>query len=413
MFKSIKSFSFKNLCLGFIILFSSIPTTTAQKMSTSQSYAVSIEIGKIYSRGHINGFGVALVDKEGIVFEKGFGFANKAKQIPYSEQTLQNIASISKTFLGLALLKAQELGKLNLDDPINKYLPFEVFNPYFPEEPIILRQLTTHTSGITDSKFYDQKAYVLKEGQSTSASNNSKRPENFNAPNTYTPMAVFLKRVLSKEGEWYRKKGFIKQKPGQRFEYSNVGATLAAYILELATGEKYNNFSEKHILQPLGMTSSGWNFESINFEKHSVLYQDTKTPLPYYKLITYPDGGLITSAHDMGLYLSELIKGYSGMGSLLSKESYKELFKTQLSDVHFQERDADSPYNDEYNMGVFMGFSAKGNIGHSGGDPGVTTLMFFNKNSLKGQLLFVNTSLDEEGFKEFVAVWEKLEEHRK
>ena len=99
------------------------------------------------------------------IYEKGFGFVDKTTEKAYSKHTIQNIASISKTFLGLALLKAQELGKLHLDEPINKYLPFKVQNPYYPEEEITIRQLTTHTSSITDSKYYDQKSYVLKEVQ--------------------------------------------------------------------------------------------------------------------------------------------------------------------------------------------------------------------------------------------------------
>jgi len=383
-------------------------------MGSNQTHldSLTLELEKIYARGHINGFGVAIVNEHDIIYEKGLGYADKNTKKPYSKHTIQNIASISKTFLGIALLKAQELGKLHLDDPINKYLPFEVRNPYYPEEEITIRQLTTHTSSITDSKYYDQKSYVLKEVQDNENLQKSKRPENFNEPEAFTSMGVFLKKSLDKDGEWYVKKSFLKSKPGTQFEYSNVAATLAAYVLELATDESYDQFSKKHILEPLQMDDSGWSFEDINMEQHTVLYEDIDQALPFYKLITYPDGGLITSAHDMALYLKELIKGYDGKGSILSKESYQELFKEQLNDSHFEERDTDNPYNDEYNMGVFMGSSAKGNIGHSGGDPGVTTLMFFNPEAKTGQLFFVNTGMDDDGFQEFIDVWLKLESYR-
>ena len=387
-------------------------TTTGSDLNQTNLDSLTFELEKIYARGHINGFGVAIVNENETIYEKGFGFADKTTKKNYSNHTIQNIASISKTFLGLALLKAQELGKLNLDDPINKYLPFEVQNPYYPEEEITIRQLTTHTSSITDTKYYDQKSYVLKEAEDNENLQKSKRPENFNEPEAFTSMGVFLKNSLDKDGEWYLKKGFLKSKPGTQFEYSNVGATLAAYVLELATDESYDAFSKKYILAPLKMNDSGWSFEEINMEQHAVMYENIDQALPFYKLITYPDGGLITSVHDMALYLGELIKAYDGKGSVLSKESYQELFKEQLNDSHFEERDADNPYNDEYNMGVFMGFSAKGNIGHSGGDPGVTTLMFFNAEAKTGQLIFVNTGMDDEGFQEFIDVWLKLESYR-
>ena len=86
---------------------------------------LTIELEQIYSQGHINGFSVAIVNQDGILFQKGFGYSDRKGEKNYTENTVQNIASISKTFIGVALLKAQELGKLNLDDPINKYVPFK------------------------------------------------------------------------------------------------------------------------------------------------------------------------------------------------------------------------------------------------------------------------------------------------
>ena len=395
-----------------VLLFLSISVYGQVSPRKINSDSLTLELEAINKLGHINGFGVAIVDEQGTIYEKGFGFADKKLKIPYTNQSIQNIASISKTFLGLALLKAQELGKLDLDDPVNQYLPFELQNPYYPEDQITIRHLTTHTSSIRDSKYYDQKSYVLKDVIKDDELKNTKRPENFNEPQAYTSMGIFLEKYLDKNGEWYLKKGFLKNKPGEKFEYSNVAATLAAYILELATGEGYSQFSKKHILEPLKMSASGWSFEDIRFEDHTVMYEKPEQALPFYKLITYPDGGLITSVHDLALYLTELIRGYSGEGTILSDESYKELFQQQLSDSHFDERNPDNPYNDEYNMGVFMGFSAKGNIGHSGGDPGVTTLMFFNAENKTGQLFFVNTGMDEDGFQEFIDVWMKLESYR-
>jgi hypothetical protein len=115
---------------------------------------------------------------------------------------------------------------------------------------------------------------------------------------------------------------------------------------------------------------------------------------------------------DLGKYLAELIRGYAGKGTILRQESYKELFEGQLRDSFFEERDAENPYNDEYDMGIFMGLSATGNIGHTGGDPGVSTFMFFNKESLTGQIVFLNTSLNQESFDSFVQIWTALEEYR-
>ena len=80
-----------------------------------------------------NGFGVAIVGPEGVLYKNGFGMADVAKGIPYTEHTMQPIASISKTFIGLAVMKAQELGKLKS--------AFEIATPtkkftFFTKKPV-------------------------------------------------------------------------------------------------------------------------------------------------------------------------------------------------------------------------------------------------------------------------------------
>lgn len=157
------------------------------------------------------------------------------------------------------------------------------------------------------------------------------------------------------------------------------------------------------------MFNTGWSRNEIDATKHSKLYYYNHKELAPYELTNYPDGGLITSSLDLGKYLTELILGYSGNGKILSTESYNELFTPQLTDINFTVRN-NSVYNDEYNMGIFMGMSAHSQIGHTGGDPGVATHMFFNSETKTGKLLIVNTELRRKGIQEFVDIWRKLEE---
>ncbi|WP_340199996.1 serine hydrolase domain-containing protein [Ascidiimonas sp. W6] len=366
---------------------------------------------EIHKKGFINGFSVAIVTQDSTLYENGIGYADTENKIAYTKNTVQNIASISKTLIGIALLKAQEMGKLSLDDPIEKHLPFKVKNPYYPLEEITIKQLATHTSSIKDANVYNEKSYVLNTKQDSTSGLLKEVSENFNPPENKISIEDFLKNVLSEDGKWYTKESFLKKKPGALFEYSNVGATLAALVLEGATGESYHTFTSKHILQPLKMKSSGWSFDAIDLDlaQHSKLYATPEKEFPLYSLITYPDGGLITSSHDLGLYLTELIKGYSGNGTLLKKESYHELFKKQMSPDQFTERDEENPYNDEYDFGIFIGFSAKGYIGHTGGDPGVSSFMFFDAEKKIGRILIINTDLNnKEGVDEFYAVWDTL-----
>lgn len=346
------------------------------------------EISKITD---FNGFGVALVNEEEVLYQNGFGVANVESKLKYTDKTVQNIASVSKTFIGIAILKAQELGKLKLDDPINKYLPFKVFNPKFSENQITIRHLVTHTSSIIDTKEYMTRTIILKD--TNNLAQNLKidiSPTKFCPPSEKMSIEEFLNNILNVNGKWYYKEGFSGKKPGAIYEYSNIGATLAALVLEKATGITYDKFTTKYILKPLEMNSSGWSFNTINFSNYTHTYQNKTTPYPYYSLNTYPDGGMLTTSNDMSKYILELMKGYVGKGILLTKESYKEYYSQQLKSENFIERNS-SEFSDEYNMGITMGFCPTGNFGHFGGDPGLFSVIYFNKDLKTGKYYITNT----------------------
>ena len=96
------------------------------------------------------GLGAAIVVDGKLIWAKGYGAADREASKPFTADTVMNIGSISKTFTGVALMRAVEEGKLSLDDDVSMHLPFPVRNPRFPDDPITLRQLATHTSGIVD-----------------------------------------------------------------------------------------------------------------------------------------------------------------------------------------------------------------------------------------------------------------------
>lgn len=385
-------------------------TDTKARWNSDQVDSLTQDLQKLYQLGHIAGFGVAIVSEDKTIYAKGFGFANLAAQHFYTKNTIQNIGSVSKTFIGIALLKAQEQGKLHLDDPVNNYLPFKVSNPYHPEIPITLRHLATHTSTITDTEYYDKKAYILEDPTESSNQVLKEIGEIFNPQAEKMRMEDFLERLLSEGGEWYQTDNYLEERPGSLFKYSNVGATLAARIIEIASGTSYDTFTSQSILKPLGMTTSGWSFKDIDQKKHTLLYHDVDSPLPNYSLVTYPDGGLITSIHDLSKYLIELIKGKKGEGTLLTRDGYQELFRAQLDTTHLPDRDEENPYNDEYNSGIFMGITPGGYLGHTGGDPGIVSFMFFDPETGLGKLLMINTSITtQKGLNQFYSIWNTLE----
>ncbi|MFK7935885.1 MAG: serine hydrolase, partial [Saprospiraceae bacterium] len=105
----------------------------------------------------------------------------------------------------------------------------------------------------------------------------------------------------------------------------------------------------------------------------------------------------------------EVIKGKNGRGTLLSAESYAQIFRGRLDDSHFEERNTKYSFNDEYDYGIFMGLTPKDFIGHSGGDPGITSFMFFDPKTNMGRTLVINSDLhDDDGIKEYFEIWQAL-----
>ncbi|MEO0903010.1 MAG: serine hydrolase domain-containing protein, partial [Bacteroidota bacterium] len=341
-------------------------------------------------------------------------YSNIDTQEKYTENTIQHIASVSKTLIGVALMKAKEMGKLNLDDPIQQYLPFKVANPNFSDEVITIRHLATHTSGINDTEQYMENAWILLKDQDLTNISTDYPYQRLNPPELNVPMEEYLRGYLELNGAFYQDDNYLHFKPGERYNYSNIGATLCALVIEKATGQSFDVFTKEHILNPLGMDNTAWSLKDLDVKKHTKLYRNDNTLLPFYTAITYPDGMLISSSSDMAKYLAELIKGYSGDGTLLSTESYKELFKEQLEEKHFESRNENHPYDGDYNPAIFIGHSALGYVGHSGGDAGVATWMYFDKEKKTGRYIVINSDMgnDERSRElEYYAIWDNMNEY--
>jgi CubicO group peptidase (beta-lactamase class C family) len=341
------------------------------------------------------GLGAAILVDRRVVWMKGYGFADKERGVPFTPQTIMNIGSISKTFTGVALMRAVEEKRVSLDEDVNRYLPFKVVNPFFPQERITLRHLATHTSGIADRWEVYERTYHYG-GDS---------PE---------PLGDFLRSYFTADGRNYSKENFLDARPGTHREYSNIAAGLAGYIVEIATGEKLNVYTRRHLFAPLGMDDTGWFLSEIPAASYSKLYisQGGVVPIQLYGMTTYPDGGVRTSVADLSkLFLALLNDGeYEGV-RVLERASVEEMLR-------FQYTEASKPDNvnltgeDSVNSGIFWATKRDGTrIGHNGSDPGVRTVMLSDLRREVGVILFSNTSLCDHEMKAYFAVLEELWKH--
>jgi CubicO group peptidase (beta-lactamase class C family) len=329
--------------------------------------ALDAELGRIQASSPMPGFCASVVDAGGVRYENGFGFADVATKRPYAPTTVQPIGSISKTLIGVALMKAVEQGLFTLDTPVNDLLPFKVVNPQFPDQAITVRHLATHTSGIVDREDVYEKAYEP-------------------GPKPKTALKDFLADYFGEKGRYYSRKNFAGTAPGQAYRYTNIGAALAGYLIEAKSGTRYAEYVKAHVFEPAGMAASGWVTDESRSD-NATLYENKGKAYPVYSLVTYPDGGLHTSCADLGRYLSRVIAGYRGADStLLAAASFRTMLSPQFDAAHPPAGiDAKHP-----NQGIFWEFLRDGDIGHYGGDPGVTTFMSFDPRTGLGRILLTN-----------------------
>lgn len=249
-----------------------------------------------YVKAFVNqGFfsGSVLVAKDGkILLCKGYGMANYELDVPNTYQTKFKIASITKQFTAMAVLQLQEKGLLHINNTVSKYIP-----DYPHGDKFTIYNLLTHTAGIPDfTGFPEYKKEKLK-------------------PHTMEQMvAVFKNKPLD-------------FKPGLKYKYSNSGYVLLSYIIEKASGKKYETVLKENIFDPLGMKNTGYAHNDIILKNRASGYQ-FKEEDETLRNATYIDmsvpagaGGLYSTVEDLYIWDQALYTE-----KLATKESVNKIF---------------------------------------------------------------------------------------
>jgi CubicO group peptidase (beta-lactamase class C family) len=186
-------------------------------------------IQKILIETNTLGAGIAMVSGDSVVLLRGFGKTDSENNSDVNPNTLFRLGSVSKLFVGLAILKLQEEGRLNLKDKVKDLIPdLKIINPSQEKHPIRVENLLEHTAGFSD--------WSLAE----LACNN--------------PQIKTLKESL----EYYPKGRIANYVPGTRTQYSNLGVSIAAYIVERVSGMPYDEYIDKYFFKAMGITDMSY-----------------------------------------------------------------------------------------------------------------------------------------------------------
>ena len=314
-----------NIYILFIFLAAFfLESSTTKRKNSPLKEKVEEYMGRSVETGFT---GSLLVAKGGkLILSKGYGLADKRNNIPITSQTVFTTGSITKQFTAAAILKLQMMGKLKVNDLMSKY---------FPDVPddkknITLHHLLTHTAGFPGA-----------------------------IGNDFDPVSAeeFLKLAM---------KTRLKRKPGDEYEYSNVGYSLLGIIVEKVSGKGYERFLRDYLFIPAGMKKTGYLLPKWKKEDLAHGYRGKKD---WGTLRDHPwckdgpgwhlrgNGGIMST-------LGEMYKWHLALlgNKILNKEAKKVLYKPHVREG----RDAPSFYG--YGWAIFKTSRNTRLIAHNGGN---------------------------------------------
>lgn len=311
----------KIFVLGFLLLVSYASFAQISKLDSL--------LNKIYTQNTLAGFSIAVVKGDSLVFNKGYGKRDFARNLPVDNNTSFRIASISKTVTALTLMTLYDQGLFSLDEDISKYIGFTLRNPNYPNDTITIRKLLSHTSSLLDGDGYN-------DFLSATAGDN----------------IPTLQSLLTTGGSFYTTNMFQNRSPKQNyFQYANINFGVIGTLIEKLSGKRFDIVVKENVLDPLEIDGS-FNIQDLtDINNLSVLYRRNNNtwvpqvdnyggvkPLPRNLsnyvigtngVIFSPTGGLRISAKDLAKIMIVLKNnGKYGNKQIISENAVNEMLKT-------------------------------------------------------------------------------------
>ena len=323
------------------------PAGTAPELDAATSAKVDALVEAQMKELGVPGVAIGIVKDGALVYAKGFGVTKSEGGAPVTPGTVFQLSSISKTFTATAILQLVEQGKVDLDAPVTKYLPYFVLADGRQDE-ITVRHLLTHRSGLPDSDWTN--TAVFKEARS-----DEKALED----------QVRSAREVS-----------LPFDPGTQFAYSGMGYEALGDIIAKVSGQSYEAYITEHIFVPLGMPHSTLLLADVDPKALAMPHvpggdgQVVASDIFPYTRSFAPDSTLYSNVEDMAAYaIATLRHGAAGQPAVLTPESYDAAW-TIYSQAPFPP--PDTAYGFGWQIGEHAGEQV---VGHSGIDIGYNSFL--------------------------------------
>jgi CubicO group peptidase (beta-lactamase class C family) len=279
---------------------------------------------------------VAVARDGEILWEQGFGWADREARIPATEHTMYSLASITKPITATALMLLVERGSIDLDRPANEYLGEAKLRAWLGhDDEATVRTIANHSSGLP---LHYQFFYA-------------------DEPAEPPPMDETIRRY-----------GNLVTIPGEHYQYSNIGYGVLDYIIARVSGSSYVDFMRQEVFIPLGLTRTSVDIGPGLEDYAAVRYDKDGLPIPFYRFDHPGASAIYSSAHDLVRFgMFHLKRRLPEQRALLSDESIDAM----------QQPTSKSEEGVGYGIGWGMRADEHGydTVSHSGGMAGVATLL--------------------------------------
>jgi D-alanyl-D-alanine carboxypeptidase len=304
------------------------------------------------------GMSVGIVYDQDLIWSKGFGYSDVDHKTPATPQTIYRMASVTKLFTATAIMQLRDAGKLHLDDPIADSLPWFKIRPRVPDAPpITVRQLLTHTSGLPrDAAF----PYWME--------------------NNFPTREQMIESLPKQEAVFA---------PETKWKYSNLALSLAGEMVSAVSGEPYEVYIQKHLLEPLGMRSTSIIFPEEHKSRLAIGY-GRRMPDGNREIRPFMDCKGVTPAANLSSTVEDLARFIALQmrdGTLEDTQILKGSTLREMHRVHWLEPD--------WKSGQGLGFQIERDgertlIGHGGTLAGYRTQIMISLEEKVGVIVLTN-----------------------
>ncbi|MEJ7739214.1 MAG: serine hydrolase domain-containing protein [Chitinophagaceae bacterium] len=366
----------KKIGTFLVSIFCTSALLSQEQASISKTLPVIDSLYKAHSvKYNLPGMVYGVIYNGKLVQSGNTGYGNIPKKYFADSSSAFHIASMTKSFVAVAILQLRDQGKLRLDDPVYLYIP-ELKNQKLPSAdapPITIRNLLTHSAGFPeDNPWGDRQLDVSDE-----------------------EMIAMIKKGIS-----------FSNAPGISYEYSNMGFAMLGYIIKKVTGQGYVDYITLHILRPLGMNNTWLEYSKVAENKLAHGYRllnGVWVEQPMLHNGAYGAmGGMITTMSDFAKYVSMHLSAWPPSSDrknvVLKNSSLREMHKL------WQLRGLDPAFTfgggkacptvTGYGYGLRWSQDCEGKtmVGHSGGLPGFGSNWSFLPDYGLGVVCFANST---------------------